>query len=319
MSGTLKALVPFDASVSTCNRHSGSPRSRSNLASDAYPRSRSNSRCPQSPRAPSNTSGHVALCKSPRLSQSASTSALDVVTSNTRALAKRSPVGEAVVDMLESDCRKLKVEQCLVAHRKQVSWLKMALQQQINEYQNEWTALRKHQAEQDRARTVILQRQAEAEERTKKHIQARQAREDTVFQNNLELANERMVKVKHVQDRECAREQRLAREREKADNELAMRAQSEAWRRKEVRMEGIRLAEEQSLAHAAKAKLKSDKVDAYVGETQRIYQRRKATSEAVENSMASMKALISQQRTRSIINVEALTDHMLELVASMED
>merc|ERR1712174_10222 len=99
----------------------------------------------------------------------------------------------------------------------------------------------KHQAEQERARSVILQRQAEAEQRTREHIQARQMREDTVLQNNLDLMRQRMAKAKNLQDREFAREQRLAQEREKAETELVKRAQCEAWRREEVRMEGIRI------------------------------------------------------------------------------
>merc|ERR1712014_21877 len=123
---------------------------------------------------------------------------------------------------------------------------------------------------------------------------------------------QRMAKAKNLQDREFAREQRLAEEREKAETELVKRAQSEAWRREEVRMEGIRIAEEQSLAHAAKAQLKADKVDLFVDETRRTYKRRKDTIEAVEISMASMKELISEQRNRSIFDVEALTEHMFQ-------
>merc|ERR1712187_554812 len=100
--------------------------------------------------------------------------------------------------------------------------------------------------------------------------------------------------------------------------DLSKRVQSEACRREEVRMEGIRMAQDVSLARAAKAKLKAEKVDAMASETQRIYHLRKIASEALERSMVSMKERILEQRTRCVFDADNLTQHMHELLASFE-
>merc|ERR1712187_1110798 len=117
-----------------------------------------------------------------------------------------------------------------------------------------------------------------ADQTTKEHIQARQVREHKVFQQSTQLERERQTKIMSLQQRETARDQRIREEREKDKIELARRAHSEACRREEVRMEGIRMAEDISLAHSARAKMKSEKGDALVGETRRINQHRKDAS-----------------------------------------
>jgi hypothetical protein len=118
--------------------------------------------------------------------------------------------------------------------------------------------------------------------------------------------------------KESAREQRLAKERCQELAEISQRACHEASRRAGVLAEGVHIAETVSLAHAAKNKFKSQKLDAVICETKRINHFRKSTSDDVSWAMSAMRDLISLQRTRSVLDTRALHHKMGEIIKSMQ-
>lgn len=220
--------------------------------------------------------------------------------------------------VFESDCTKLKMDQCLNAHEKQVSWLKKALQQQIKDYEHEWDAMLRHEAKEFRIATVQRQRSAVQQKRTQDHRTAREIREQVVLDNLAILDHEYYSKVQHMLDRESARDERIVMEREQRQEELARLARREAMRHEEVLREGARIAHAVSDAHATKARFKNKKAESLACEAKRIHQLRKNASEQVQRSLASMRHLILQQRNQSIIDVSILKHHMDELVESMQ-